>query len=233
MPAVEIFSFVPLWLFVLALSAVVALLEIQIEGGNGWAACLPSWRVQSPWLKRLLNGKDLTGYHLYLSLELLFFFHFPAVFVRWTPALEFTIFSAYFAFMACEDFLWFVFNPHFGWRKFTRGNIAWFSRWAGPFPIDYYFLLLLSASCAWLSGFVSVQNTLTLPLQTEHLLEWGMGFLFFCGFAFLMIIVTGPYIRAFQKKDMGNHPGHPGSCVRPAHVPGQMVKAVIENVQGK
>ena len=58
-------------LFILALgitAVLFALLEIQIEGPNGWASSLPTWRVENRWTRLFYSSKPLTGYHLYTKL---------------------------------------------------------------------------------------------------------------------------------------------------------------------
>jgi len=207
-------SFVALWLFVLALSAVTALMEIQIEGGNGWAANLPTWRIAPKWLLPFLNGKDLTGYHLYLQLHLLILFHFPILLEGFSWGTELTIISVFLAAMTCEDFLWFVLNPHFGWQSFKMGNIAWFKAWFGPFPIDYYLWLTVSALCAILRGTLAgapADPTLgSLSPELQQLIGWGVGFLVAVTVMTMIILVTRPRIARFQAADTEPHPGHPG-----------------------
>ena len=39
-----------------------ALLEMQIEGPNGWTASLPTWRVENRWTRLFFSSKPLTGY---------------------------------------------------------------------------------------------------------------------------------------------------------------------------
>ena len=36
--------------------------------------------------------------------------------------------------------LWFLFNPHYGWKRFTRENVWWHKRWALGLPVDYWVL---------------------------------------------------------------------------------------------
>ena len=48
--------------------------------------------------------------------------------------------AAYTAFWIVEDLFWFVFNPHYGWRKFTRGNVWWHKRWLFGLPLDYWLM---------------------------------------------------------------------------------------------
>lgn len=154
----------------LALSIVTALLEVQIEGEYGWAKKLPTWRYGPPWILRLFNGKELTGYHFWLFSLFLLFFHLPVLFVPWSWMLEFTVLSGLSLFTVFWDYLWFVFNPSFGLRKYNRLNIWWFHNWIGPFPRDYYFGSCLSAFFAVMRGVASGKGTIT-----TSLIEWGSG----------------------------------------------------------
>jgi len=55
-------------LFVLALAAVFAKVEVEIEGPDGWAAKLPTWRAPDSWVSHaLLDGKPLTGFWFVLN----------------------------------------------------------------------------------------------------------------------------------------------------------------------
>lgn len=55
---------------------ILAHLEIQIEGPHGWAEKLPTWRWDSPAVRRWF-GKPVTGYHLCLVTCILLFLHVP------------------------------------------------------------------------------------------------------------------------------------------------------------
>jgi hypothetical protein len=210
------FSYVGLWGFILVLSAVTALMEIQIEGGNGWAGCLPSWRFAPAWMRNFLNGKDLTGYHLYLNLHMLVLFHFPMFFVEWSLFLELTILSIFFACMIVEDFLWFVLNPHFGWTSFGKGKVSWYTQWFGGFPVDYYLWLIVSAMCAFVRGGLreatGSPSLMGFTFPVQHVLGWLTGL--FCVVVALIavIAIVTPRIVRFLSKDTLPHPGHPGIC---------------------
>ena len=54
---------------VLALALLLANVEVQIEGSAGWAANLPTWRIEDGWLLDLFwGGRPMTGYQrLYLQ----------------------------------------------------------------------------------------------------------------------------------------------------------------------
>ncbi len=227
------YYWVALWIFVLVLSTVTALMEIQIEGGNGWAGCLPSWRFAPGWLKLFLNGKDLTGYHVYLDLHLLFLFHLPLLLMGWSWMTELTILSVFFACMVCEDFLWFVLNPHFGWDSFSPAKVPWFNRWIGPFPLDYYFWLIISATLAMLRGVVpgavSDPTLSTFSLPVQQLLGWGLGFFVIALVITLITMLVTPRIREFLSKDTMPHPGHPGICITcKDQLPDKVIKAFAE-----
>ena len=50
--------------------------EIQIEGPNGWATNLPTWRIEHHWLLDVFfGGRAMTGYHAWALPTILAFFH--------------------------------------------------------------------------------------------------------------------------------------------------------------
>lgn len=174
-------SYVLVHTWILVASLLTALLEIQIEGPHGWAKRLPTWRIGPPWLKMVLNGKEVTGYHLYFTLLLLTLFHFPTILVGWSWALEATILSSFFVYAVVWDFLWFVLNPSFGWTSYSRENIWWFRNWIGPFPLDYYISILMAGVFAASRGVspdaIADSRFGSLSLPVQHLLYWGIGLL--------------------------------------------------------
>ena len=117
-------------------------LEIQIEGEHGWAANLPTWKIEKHVLLDMFyGGRPLTGYHVWAFLSVFFFFHLPFFFTHsWTLRQELHAIAAYNLFWIVEDFLWFVLNPHFGWAKFSRGKVWWHKRWLLGLPLDYWLL---------------------------------------------------------------------------------------------
>jgi hypothetical protein len=136
-----------LFIFTILISAVLAKLEIQIEGKNGWAGQLPTWRISNIVTSFVLGDAyhPLTGYHFYLGMLVAFFFHFPFVAgIPWTLAFELKLLAMFFLFWLVEDFLWFVFNPHYGFFRFTKSNVPWHSRWVFGVPFSYYKFFLLA-----------------------------------------------------------------------------------------
>jgi hypothetical protein len=131
-------------IYLFAISIVLALLEIQIEGAKGWASDLPTWRLDAEWVLRLTSGKAVTGYHVWFNSLLILFLHLPFWFVPWNWASEFSIVGIFFLLAVQWDFLWFVLNPHFGLSRFSKEHVWWFRRWIWGIPGDYYIGLILS-----------------------------------------------------------------------------------------
>lgn len=157
-----------LGIFLFVLCSFLANLEIQIEGPNGWAAELPTWRVTSPSVTWVFGGKPITGYHTFLNLLLLTFFHFPLLFVRFSVRTESKILFSYFAIAVVWDFLWFAFNPHFGMTQYGPETVWWFKNWFLGVPVDYFVGLGVSL-LVWLLPVFFRQEPLV-----KRLAEWGL-----------------------------------------------------------
>lgn len=132
--------------WVLLLGAVFANVEIQIEGDAGWAARLPTWRIEDSWLNIFWGGKPITGYHLWVFSFMAMVFHLP-IFMGATFSwrLEARILGAVMVFWIAEDFLWFAFNPAFGLGKFDPAHVPWHKYWALRVPVDYIVTVALGA----------------------------------------------------------------------------------------
>lgn len=127
--------------YLFAVSAVFALLEIQIEGTAGWAANLPTWRVETPLTHRLLGARAITGYHVYVHVFVFLLLHAPFLLslAPFTWPAELRILAFLILFWVLEDFLWFIFHPAYGLRGFRRDRIAWHAEtWWGIMPRDYW-----------------------------------------------------------------------------------------------
>jgi hypothetical protein len=172
--------FTNFYLFTLAVT--LSALEIQIEGKDGWAGKLPTWRPStSLWYTKayikLLSGKELTGYHIVFFLLILLMFHIPYVFgVPFTLFNEVRTLSLMLMVMITEDFMWFVLNPAFGIKRFFSKQVPWHEKRILFFPPEYFFTLFLS--------FVVL---LPLLMQgTNVILWWIINFLTF----FLLVLIT-------------------------------------------
>lgn len=117
-----------------------ALLEIQIEGPNGWAANLPTWRLKNTLLNRLFPGRPLTGYHLWMLVFIAIVAHLPFTFgLPWTWRGELKAISFILIFWVVEDFAWFLLNPHYGLARFRPQFITWHQKaWWWIAPRDYW-----------------------------------------------------------------------------------------------
>jgi hypothetical protein len=154
MDEIEVGRIILLWLWCFGLACI----EIEIEGGFGWAQRLPTW-----WLGRGLVGRiyglamghrPLTGYHVFAFTIPLVVLHLPYVMgVDWTLAGELRTIATFFALAVFWDYMWFVFNPAYTVARFRKGNVWWSEvPWIWRFPLDYYSGLGLSIALAGLAG---------------------------------------------------------------------------------
>lgn len=154
MPDIEFdaagFARLLVWLAVV--SYVFAKVEIHIEGEHGWAAKLPTWRIEKHWMLDLFwGGRPLTGYHAWVFPFIMLVFHMPFFMTGvWSWALELRTLGALAIFWTLEDFLWFALNPAYGLKAFNRARIPWHPRWVGGLPVDYWVMALIGlAAVAW------------------------------------------------------------------------------------
>lgn len=129
------------YIYLFFISASLAFLEIQVEGANGWAKGLPTWRIENKWTRKLIGTKPLTGYHVHLILFIFLFAHLPYFlgFIILSLAMEMRLLSFIILLLLTEDFLWFVFNPAYGIKKFKPQYIWWHSSsWWWIMPRDYW-----------------------------------------------------------------------------------------------
>lgn len=130
--------------FIIVTAILLAKVEIQIEGKDGYAKNFPiTWRTRNKWVRIFLTG---TSYHLYMGLFLLVFVHLGFVVGwPWSPAKEMLVLSFLVLMTVAEDFLWFVLNPHYGVRKFRAKEVGWF-QWVWGVPIWYWWYLPIGMS---------------------------------------------------------------------------------------
>lgn len=157
--------FINIYLFLMA--TVLALVEIQIEGKDGWAKNLPTWRPSpDKWYVKvysnIMGGRELTGYHLSMFTFVFLALNLPYVFGLTLNLNNFLkTLSYYLMFTVIWDFLWFVLNPHYPLLKFRRGNIIWYQKWFLRLPLEYYKALM-----------ASLIVILPLALSDQTLLTW-------------------------------------------------------------
>ena len=133
-------------LYLFALCHVLARVEIHIEGAHGWAVNLPTWRWGPSWWLKLTNGKELTGYHVWLTLFLIGMFHLPLVFAGFSRALFAKCVSSYMMVTAAWDLQWFVWNPAWGFTALRTREVPWFRHKIAGIPVDYFMGYAVSAA---------------------------------------------------------------------------------------
>lgn len=131
-------------LYLFGLAHILARVEIHIEGDSGWAVKLPTWRWGPEWWLNLTNGKELTGYHVWLTLFLIGVLHLPLVFAGFSRELWAKCLSTYLAVTAFWDLQWFVWNPAWGLDGLRNKTVPWFRKKCLGFPVDYYFAVTMS-----------------------------------------------------------------------------------------
>lgn len=151
---------VPAWLHAQVMLAGVAILalcfaqfEIQVEGPAGWAANLPTWRVdRHPLLDIFWGGRPLTGYHVWIFSFMALIFHLPLL-IHGQPTLrlEARILGSLMVFWMMEDFFWFLLNPAYGFHKLTPESVAWHKHWILGWPVDYVAFGIVGAGLLWFS----------------------------------------------------------------------------------
>ena len=176
-------------------SLLLAFVEIQIEGPDGWAKNLPTWRDRPDWaapdnlwfrfasgtFRRMSGGNRLTGYHMSLLSFLLVVMLFPVMFAQDRGATALLCLGHFFIMTVTWDFLWFVFNPHYGLKRFKPKFIGWHPRRLGPMPLPYpgghswATMIALGAgtiSESWRVGLVALAVQWALTGACVLLVEW-------------------------------------------------------------
>jgi hypothetical protein len=147
---------------VIPFAILIALLEIAIEGKEGWARGLYNFGIywDSGLGLSLGGGKPWTPYHALLNAVYLLALH---VYLwkgehwrgwRAAAGISARCYAWLFAIWTLEDFLWFACNPFYGLERLTPEHV-WWHNWIGPIPDMYLILpplsvLLYAASC-WAS----------------------------------------------------------------------------------
>jgi len=127
-------------LWVLVVAFFFANVVVQIEGPAGWAAALPTWRIESHWLLDIFwGGRAMTGYHAWVFSFMALVFFMPLAFngrFGWRDAA--LALAGLMTFWIVEDWLWFVLNPAYGWQQFNPAHVPWHKHWLLFAPTDYW-----------------------------------------------------------------------------------------------
>ncbi len=142
--------------FTVLIAFVVAKLEIEIEGKNGWAENLPTWRIKNRITKLFWGEQPYTGYHFWFLMMIIVMSHFPIVLgLDWSWSKELVVWAIFLIASVLEDFFWFILNPHYGIKKFNPIHAPWHDKWIWKFPLLYVRLLGTSAILLTGSYFLS------------------------------------------------------------------------------
>ncbi|MFC5473166.1 hypothetical protein [Paraherbaspirillum soli] len=137
--------------------------EIQIEGGAGWATGLPTWRIEHHWLLDIFwGGRAMTGYHAWVFPFIALMFHYPIWFNgSWNWRDECRILASIMLFWIAEDWLWFLLNPLYGLARFNPVDVPWHKHWLGPVPTDYWVYTIVALLLLWHAERKHGQQSLT------------------------------------------------------------------------
>jgi len=140
-----------IWMLILAY--LHARQETEIEGNAGWARHLPTFRI-NVFITKLLIGKEITGYHIFMLLMFLVIFHLPLLFIPLTLKNECMIVGLMNIYWVIEDFLFFIVNPHFTLKNFCKEKICWHKRWILGLPVSYWVAIIIGVILIFLGRIV-------------------------------------------------------------------------------
>ena len=125
MDEIEVGRIILLWLWCFGLACI----EMEIEGGYGWAQRLPTWWLGSGLVGEDLRGwwmghRPLTGYHVFAFTIPFLILHVPYVIGSRLDARGGAggRSGTFFALAVFWDYMWFVFNPAYTVARFKRGQ---------------------------------------------------------------------------------------------------------------
>ena len=138
-----------LLVYVIFLAFLFAKVEIHVEGEHGWAAGLPTWRIENhPLLEFFWGGRPLTGYHVWAFSFMSCAFHLPiAVSGAFSLSLEARCLGCLMLFWVIEDFLWFAFSPTYTIHQLFRKEVPWHKYNLLGLPRDYWMFGIAGTAC--------------------------------------------------------------------------------------
>lgn len=141
-------------IFILISSVLFALLEIQIEGKDGWAEKLPTWKIKNP-LEKIIDMPYFTGYHIYFWIFIFTLLHFPYFLgLSFNFLNEVKIIETFILILLFEDFLWFILNPNWGIKRFLKEKIPWNRDKIFYLPRIYWLSFVIVASMEVVKRFI-------------------------------------------------------------------------------
>lgn len=136
---IYITNYITNFIFILLISTLYTLIEIEIEGQNGWMENIPTCNIVK------VGSKMMTLYHIYM---LILF----SIIIIFQNQMTFTLNSFLYStsnvllVIFLEDTLWFIYNPYFTISKYTKKDIWWHSNqpWIFGLPSDIYKIIILN-----------------------------------------------------------------------------------------
>jgi len=117
--------------------------EAYQEGKDGWKWNPKWWRIPLP------GGYWYHSYHIfvfYLTFPILIFL-IPLILVGWNTHLILVLFISYLIGSTLEDFIWFLVNKDYPFRKWNPKDTRWYP-WISigklNLPLSYFIKLLIS-----------------------------------------------------------------------------------------
>jgi hypothetical protein len=143
-------------IYAVFLGLALAFLEVQIEGKYGWAEKLPCWRKENGLIvEKILGGRSLTSYHIALFIFASLMIHLPFFLISWNFRAELVILGLLLELFLFDDFFWFLINPNFGLKKFTKSEVRWHKKWIGPVP-EFYIYFTITAAIFFYFGYAGI-----------------------------------------------------------------------------
>ncbi len=138
-------------IFIVLLSLLYSLIEIEIEGKDGWMINIPTPNIVK------FGDKDMTLYHIYMLLLII-------ITVIFQNNMSLTINSFLYStsnvllFLFLEDILWFIYNPFFTIKKYTKKDIWWHSSqpWYFGMPMHNYTITIINLIISYFTNNIFV-----------------------------------------------------------------------------
>ena len=124
--------------FIFLISIFYSLIEIEIEGKDGWMVKIPTPKFFK------FGDKEMTLYHIYMLVLII-------ISVTFQNKMNFTLPSFLYSasnvllFLFLEDIIWFILNPHFTINKYKKENICWHAKqpWILGMPLHNYTISII------------------------------------------------------------------------------------------
>ena len=123
--------------FVVFTSLIYSLIEIELEAKDGWMKNIPT--AHMIWF----GNKYMTLYHIYMIILMFVTFVYQNQMILTLASVLYTI-SNMILFLFLEDTLWFILNPYFTIKRYTKKDIWWHAAqpWILGFPMHNYIITM-------------------------------------------------------------------------------------------